>query len=269
MIKDENFVQIQGWMINRLNLKGNELIVYATIYGFTQDGENWFEGSRQYLSDWCNSSKQGVQKNLQSLVEKGLLIKQDILINGVKFCKYKVNLDCIYPDNKVDYPPDNKVDTPRQQSCPNNIINKDTINNNSNKKERKKKEIPSFDELFDKYTNDDKTKELLKEWLKIRKAKRAPFTNKAIELNLKKLEKLAKESDMNINQYLEEVILRGWAAFFPITNYSNKNLQSSKPKQSNIDWNEWDKKYNKPITTEESNKLDKEYQELLEKGEIF
>ena len=33
-IKDENFIMIQGWMVNMLNLKGNELLVYAIIYGF-------------------------------------------------------------------------------------------------------------------------------------------------------------------------------------------------------------------------------------------
>ena len=69
-------------MINSLKLKGNELIIYALIYGFTQDGEQWFEGSRQYLAEWCNSTKQGVQKNLKSLVEKGLLIKEDVIVNS-------------------------------------------------------------------------------------------------------------------------------------------------------------------------------------------
>ena len=33
-IKNENFIAIQGWMINELQLKGNDLIVYALIYGF-------------------------------------------------------------------------------------------------------------------------------------------------------------------------------------------------------------------------------------------
>ena len=35
-IKNENYVVIQGWMVNELNLKGNDLMVYAIIYGFTQ-----------------------------------------------------------------------------------------------------------------------------------------------------------------------------------------------------------------------------------------
>ena len=35
MIKDENFIQISAWMVNQLNLKGNELLIYGLIYGFS------------------------------------------------------------------------------------------------------------------------------------------------------------------------------------------------------------------------------------------
>ena len=91
IIKDENFILIQGWMINKLKLSGNDLLVYAVIYGFSQDGEQWFEGNRSYLSGWCNSSKRGIQKNLQRLVENKLILKKEVFVNNVKFCKYKVN----------------------------------------------------------------------------------------------------------------------------------------------------------------------------------
>ena len=60
MIKNENFIVIQGFMINELDLKGNELIIYAIIYGFSQDGENKYTGSLNYLANWTNSTKQGV-----------------------------------------------------------------------------------------------------------------------------------------------------------------------------------------------------------------
>lgn len=33
-IKNENFILIQGWMINNLKLAGNDLLVYAIIYFF-------------------------------------------------------------------------------------------------------------------------------------------------------------------------------------------------------------------------------------------
>lgn len=87
-VKDKNYVVIQGWMVNKLKLKGNELIVYAVIYGFSQSENQKYTGSLQYLADWTNSTKQGVLKNLKLLVEKGFIQKEERMINGIKFCEY-------------------------------------------------------------------------------------------------------------------------------------------------------------------------------------
>lgn len=152
-IKDQNFINIQGWMINRLKLKGNELFIYAIIYGFTQDGEQWFEGSRQYLADWCNSTKQGIQKNLNSLVEKKILIKEEFMVNNVKFCKYKANLDYIVGDNTTSQQsllpqstkfttPVNLVDSPLSDYIEKNNNN---IFHKSGEKNENKKASPSRD----------------------------------------------------------------------------------------------------------------------------
>ena len=89
-VRDNNFVTIQGWMITKLGLKGNALIVYAIIYGFSQDGRTHFTGSLQYLADWTSTTKPGVHKILRSLVNKGFIRKKDKLINNVKFCEYYV-----------------------------------------------------------------------------------------------------------------------------------------------------------------------------------
>ena len=75
-VKNENFVCIQGWMISELHLKGNDLLVYAIIYGYSQDGSSCFSGGLQYLADWVNGTKRGVQKNLDNLMEKGLITRQ-------------------------------------------------------------------------------------------------------------------------------------------------------------------------------------------------
>jgi hypothetical protein len=96
MIKDNNYISIQGWMINQLNLSGNDLTVYAIIYGFTQDGEHWFEGSRQYLADWCNSSRQGIDKNLNNLLSRNLIIKLSGELGEI--CKYRCNPE-YFPKN--------------------------------------------------------------------------------------------------------------------------------------------------------------------------
>ena len=76
-------------MVNDLKLKGNELLVYAIIYGFSQDGISSYTGSLQYLADWTNSTKRGMIKVLQSLVEKNLIVKKEIFKNGQKYCEYK------------------------------------------------------------------------------------------------------------------------------------------------------------------------------------
>lgn len=100
-----NHCTIMGWMIQKLGLKGTELLVYAKIYGFSQDGENWYEGSLDYLTQWTNTSKEGVRKCLNSLVEKNLIQKQDITVNNVKFCKYRAilgNNEKLTPSTTVD-----------------------------------------------------------------------------------------------------------------------------------------------------------------------
>ena len=87
-IKNENFITIMGFMVNDLNLKGNELLVYSIIYGFSQAENQIFTGSLQYLSDWTNSTKQGIMKVLKSLTAKGFILKNEKYFNGVKFVEY-------------------------------------------------------------------------------------------------------------------------------------------------------------------------------------
>jgi uncharacterized phage protein (TIGR02220 family) len=87
-IKNENFITIMGFMVNDLNLKGNELLVYSIIYGFSQAENQIFTGSLQYLADWTNSTKQGIMKVLKSLMGKELILKNEKYFNGVKFVEY-------------------------------------------------------------------------------------------------------------------------------------------------------------------------------------
>lgn len=113
-IKDENYINIQGWMRTQLGLKGNELLVYAIIYGFSQEEGNRFKGSLQYLADWCGATKQGISNNLKSLIEKGYIDKFEYEKNGVKFCEYSI---------KESLGVLNSVGWGIKQSLTNNIIN--------------------------------------------------------------------------------------------------------------------------------------------------
>lgn len=131
ILKDKNFIAIQSFMVNDLKLKGNELIIYAIIYGFSQDGENRFTGSLKYLSEWTSLSKQGVIKNLKSLVEKGYIEKVDKVINGVKFVEYYAT-DFNMVVKKVDHGGKKSLPWGGKKSLPNNIDIDNIYNNIDN-----------------------------------------------------------------------------------------------------------------------------------------
>jgi len=95
-INDDNYYVIKGWMINRLRLKGVALSAYAIIYGFSQDGENEFTGSLQYLAEFCGGvSKPTIIKALKELTEKGAIIRREEAINNVTFIRYRINRNLI------------------------------------------------------------------------------------------------------------------------------------------------------------------------------
>jgi DNA-binding MarR family transcriptional regulator len=133
-VKNENHVVIHGWMINELNLKGNELLIYAIIYGFSQNENQKYIGSLQYLADWTNSTKQGVMKNIKSLILKQLIVKENKVINGVNYVSYyTTKFHGVL----------NKVSWGGKQSLPNNI--EDNIEYNINNKGGEKNNLDLFD----------------------------------------------------------------------------------------------------------------------------
>ncbi len=128
MIKDDNYYQISGWMLNRLGLKGVALSVYAIIYGFTQDGESEFSGSRQYLADFTGTTRPTIDKALKELIEKGYISKKIVTINNVNFNKYKVVLPIIQGVKKLDRGCKETLQGYKETLHNNNIYN----NNNNN-----------------------------------------------------------------------------------------------------------------------------------------
>ena len=88
-VNPDSYILVQGWMINELKLKGNELLIFAIIHGFSQDNAGEFTGGLQYLMDWTNSTKKTVIAALKELVSKKLIEKKEIELNGVKYCSYR------------------------------------------------------------------------------------------------------------------------------------------------------------------------------------
>ena len=150
MINNENYITIQGFMINDLDLKGNELLIYAIIYGFSQADNQEYKGSLQYLADWCNSTKQGVIKALKSLIDKDLIERQETSINNVKFVSYVTKFNSIKQSLTVL----NTVERGIKQSLPNNIDNNIDIIKEKNNIKKENEIIPPTLEMVKKYCDE-------------------------------------------------------------------------------------------------------------------
>lgn len=70
---DGGFLVIQKWMLTDLKLKSTELMVYAIIYGFSQDGQGECWASLDYFLLWTGASRRSVIRAINSLEEKGLI----------------------------------------------------------------------------------------------------------------------------------------------------------------------------------------------------
>ena len=89
-LNDRNYIAIADWMIKDYDLTTRELLTYAIIYGFSQDGESVFHSSLEYLSQWLNiSHRNNVLRILQSLIEKGLITKEKKSNASSNWCEYK------------------------------------------------------------------------------------------------------------------------------------------------------------------------------------
>ena len=107
--------------MREMGLKGNELIVFAVINGFSQNGNGSYHGSLAGLQEMCGiSSRQTIIDILKSLVDKGLIIKSEIIIREDRHIAYSVSKKWTGGVQKLD------------KACPkngHNIYKNNNINN--------------------------------------------------------------------------------------------------------------------------------------------
>lgn len=139
-----------------LNLKGNELLIFAIIHGFSQDGESEFHGSLQYLAEWTGATKQGVIKNLKSLQEKGYIYKREIHKGSMKFCTYSANVSEFNTIKQSLIPHSTEFNSTVKLSLPNNIDNT-IVDNIDNPIKKHTKFIPPTLEEVQQYIDERKS----------------------------------------------------------------------------------------------------------------
>jgi len=92
-MRNENFIILPGWAINHLNLKPAQLIVFGYIYGYTQNGKQWYEGSYDDIAGELNlMTRRNVINIVDQLIELEYIEKKHSKTGN----KYRVNLSKIF-----------------------------------------------------------------------------------------------------------------------------------------------------------------------------
>ncbi len=267
-VKDGKFITVASFMIKKLNLKGNDLLVYAIIYGFSQtDGMKGFSGSLQYLADWTNSTKRGIIKNLESLIQRGYIAKEVMVINGIKYCTYTtVDLEQLNNEhssivvnsvhggsehssmgvvnkvhegselsshNNIEYNIDNNIEDntkPVEATPQTPLVEKNQNQEVDGKSSKSKKES-----IFEDFAKDNlQLLQALKDFEESRSKNRSKMTERAKRLLLTELQKFNPNDWVAI---LNQSVLNGWKSVYPLKNESQKQVASSyQPRYDEWNW---------------------------------
>ena len=167
-IDNKLYYQVAAWMINDLNLKGQELICYAIIYSLSQLGQGRYLAGLDYLASFMQCSQPTASKALKGLQKRGLIKKEEVTTDtGRRVLYYCSNPE---EDEKESYRGVNKnfIDGVNKKFMDNNINNKE--DNNINKK-RLSNDNQKVDELFDKFWEEydykKSKKDAIKNWNKL------------------------------------------------------------------------------------------------------
>lgn len=230
----------------------------ATEHGLEEQDltHGWIYKTAEELSEetMLGLSSASMRSHIKSLIDKGFISERNnpkykwdrtkqYRVNLVEITKvlldygytiegYKINLSFL--EIKNGELKNKNESTENSNAIPEIISNTTPKTKTKIKKESNKN---SFDEIITTYSMKfelpvcDEITDLLGEWLKVRKAKRAAMTDRAIQMNIEKLDKLALKSGLTVVEYLKEVICRGWAAFYEIKTFGNNTPQPEQQEQ--------------------------------------
>ena len=207
-----------GWHIivteemRALGLSGNDLMVFALINGFSQDGQGCFYGSLNYICETCGISRRTAIYILNDLVERGFLLKEETIQNGVKRVLYQVNRGSAEIAPVVQ-----KLHRGSAEIAPNNI--KDNIS--PTEIINKEKDV-RFD--FKKSLLEiGVSPQVAEDWLKVRKEKKAANTETAF----KRIQKEIELSGLSADECITIAVERSWQGFKAewVSNYQRQSPQ--------------------------------------------
>ena len=191
-------------------LSASEKLFYAEIVALThKDGRCW--ASRRYFADLYGVDERTISRWTTKLAERGY-IEVRVIRNAQKaILRRNIAL-------KVFHTPSDKNVPTYGQKCPypsdKNVAENNTSNNNKVSKVNARP-VENFDSIIESATESSELREALIEFVKFRKLIKKPMTNKALELIIGKLNKIA-TTDRERVEILNQSIERGWAGVFAL-----------------------------------------------------
>lgn len=94
-MKDGDYINILAPMKSKLKLKGNALMLFALIHGYSKDGKNTCRVSLSYMAEWLDTDKSAASKLINKLAKAGYINKLEYYSGGVKCFEYTANYEAM------------------------------------------------------------------------------------------------------------------------------------------------------------------------------
>ena len=119
------------------------------------------------------------------------------------------------------------TENPTQINTKENNNENNKVLNNKRKKERKEE---SYEDIIDNHFQNEEVKDMLREFIKMRKLIKSPLTNLALSRICNKLKNLSENPNEQIS-ILEQSIINNWKDIYPLKDNKQKNKQENKKEE--------------------------------------
>lgn len=106
MTRGLNYLKIWDFMLGDFKLANTELLVYAMIFTMHINYVAYYSGSRKLMQSWTNVSKKTIDRALDSLLKKNLILRYYEQDGKIKRTVYHINPDALPTCDK--FAPENR-----------------------------------------------------------------------------------------------------------------------------------------------------------------
>ena len=196
-------------------LRANEKLLFGEITALTNvRGYCW--ASNKYFAELYNVTAQAVSKWISHLKECGYVNVEYIYKNETKEIENRIIKLVSTNDSEVSTN-DLGVSTNGLEGYQQKIKENNTVSNNTTNKKKVSKTAKrqSYDEQIEAYTDNEDLRQALKAFIQMRKMIKKPLTDYALELILKKLDKLAKDDETK-TEIVNQSVVHSWQGVFEL-----------------------------------------------------